>query len=61
MLVVGHYHLLAPSTSMQGGESTREEMCVAFVYYYPLVDLSVCLSSPQAPLSFSAFANEYIE
>ena len=35
---------------MQGGEGTREEMCFAFVNYYPRMDsdLAVCGSIPDA-------------
>ncbi|CAG0885313.1 unnamed protein product [Darwinula stevensoni] len=29
-----------------GGYSTREEMCLAFIYYYPRMDLSICYSLP---------------
>ncbi|XP_055346152.1 DBH-like monooxygenase protein 2 homolog [Paramacrobiotus metropolitanus] len=27
-----------------GGESTREEMCIVFAFYYPAVDLNMCMS-----------------
>jgi len=35
---------------MQGGEGTREEMCFAFVNYYPRMesDLAFCGSIPDA-------------
>ena len=32
--------------SFQGGESTREEMCFSFIYYYPEVPVTYCVSSP---------------
>jgi len=28
----------------QGGESTREEMCLAFITYYPATPISICSS-----------------
>ena len=41
---------------MQGGEGTREEMCFAFLNYYPYLaeDLVVCGSIP-TPDSFAPF------
>ena len=30
----------------QGGESTAEEMCLSFIYYYPAAPIIYCLSSP---------------
>lgn len=41
---------------MQGGEGTREEMCFAFLNYYPYLaeDLVVCGSIP-TPDSFVPF------
>ncbi len=31
---------------MQGGESTLEEMCLAFPMYYPRIELNNCGSVP---------------
>ena len=30
----------------QSGIGTREEMCVAYLFYYPKVDLTWCASAP---------------
>jgi len=30
----------------QGGLSTSEEMCLAFLFYYPAMNLSACASFP---------------
>jgi len=40
---------------MQGGLSTNQEMCEAFVFYYPKVDLMQCVSQPEAYDFFKAF------
>jgi len=44
------YYVLLLFIHMQGGEGTREEMCFAFVNYYPRMesDLAVCVSVPDA-------------
>ena len=44
---------------LQGGESTREEMCFTFPVYYPRADLSTCVSQPQLG-AFVPFADQYI-
>ena len=31
---------------LQGGMTTRNEMCYAFLLYYPVIDLTWCLSYP---------------
>lgn len=33
---------------LQGGLSTSNEMCLAFLYYYPAMNLSDCLSIPDS-------------
>lgn len=33
--------------SLQGGLGTKEEMCLAFMSYYPRVNLSICGTQPQ--------------
>ena len=40
---------------LQGGESTREEMCLSFIYYYPEPEgpLTYCLSYPRT--------NQYVD
>lgn len=45
---------------MQGGESTQEEMCYAFLLYYPKVDLSFCYSQPPSN-SYSEFTEQHIQ
>lgn len=32
-----------------GGEGTEQEMCLSYLTYYPRIDISNCLSSPQLP------------
>ena len=46
---------------MQGGEGTREEMCFAFLNYYPRVgtDLITCGSVPN-PASYTRFVTNDI-
>lgn len=36
------------SCCVQGGLSTSNEMCLAFLYYYPAMNLSGCLSIPDS-------------
>ena len=45
---------------MQGGEGTRDEMCLAFLLYYPKVDLTSCVSLPQSS-SFTPFTNKHVK
>ena len=40
---------------MQGGESTREEMCQALLYYYPRTELTNCGSFPDPNTAHKAF------
>ena len=47
--------------SLQGGQSTHDEMCLSFLAYYPRVDLSVCISQPIVPGSYSTFADQHIK
>ena len=32
---------------MQGGKSTRDEMCLSFLFYYPPTELATCFSDTQ--------------
>ena len=34
---------------LQMGFATTDEMCLAFLYYYPAIDVNVCVSHPQIP------------
>jgi len=43
-----------------GGESTRNEMCVSFLMYYPEIDLGAC-SSQSTFNSFMSFAQQHID
>jgi len=45
----------------QGGESTREEMCVAFLAYYPQLRAAACGSLPLIPNSFAPFASQHVK
>ena len=45
--------------TLQGGESTRNEMCVSFLMYYPELNMSTCGS--QATFgSYFTFAQQHI-
>lgn len=49
-----------PNSILQGGESTRQEMCVSFLMYYPSLDVGFC--SSQATLdAYLNFAQQHIE
>ncbi|XP_052093581.1 DBH-like monooxygenase protein 1 homolog [Mytilus californianus] len=41
-----HYDSTGRTKPTLGGLSTAEEMCLAFIYYYPKTEISNCLSSP---------------
>ena len=45
---------------MQGGDSTREEMCLVFLYYYPLTNMTSCGSFPYYK-AYSTFAEKYVK
>jgi len=47
-------------TYTQGGGSTRDEMCVAFLAYYPEVGAVFCGSAPAVPDTFVPFASQHI-
>ncbi|XP_047476487.1 DBH-like monooxygenase protein 1 [Penaeus chinensis] len=38
-----------------GGESTQEEMCIAFLTYYPRTDFTFCLSGSDLPSIYTSF------
>ena len=38
---------------IQGGESTREEMCFTFMYYYPATNLDYCVGAQLVGEEFS--------
>ncbi|XP_064399035.1 DBH-like monooxygenase protein 2 homolog [Halichondria panicea] len=42
-----------------GGESTRDEMCFSFLYYYPKTELDYCGSLPVAD-AYEEFARQYV-
>jgi len=52
-------HNLFPRAHIQGGESTREEMCLSFAYYYPRTELGFCISTP-SDKSFVSFVQETV-
>ena len=39
----------------QGGPETKDEMCMAYLYYYPAIDLATCESVPTIEQSLTAF------
>lgn len=41
--------ILEVFVSPQGGLSTRDEMCLSFLLYYPRINLSRCESLPDIP------------
>ena len=45
---------------MQGGEGTQQEMCYAFLLYYPQVDLNSCYSQPPSS-AYSEFTEQHIQ
>ena len=45
----------------QGGESTREEMCIAFLAYYPQLRVGACGSLPRIPDAFAPFASQHVK
>ena len=44
---------------LQGGEGSRDEMCVAFLQYYPASDLSGCFSFAN-PSAYDEWLNAYV-
>lgn len=40
---------------LQGGYSTKQEMCLAFVTYYPRTPLASCFSMTPVPFFFETF------
>ncbi|KAK3101729.1 hypothetical protein FSP39_005907 [Pinctada imbricata] len=50
------YNSMDKTQPTYGGESTSEEMCISFFYYYPRIPLSHCNSGPvfdNVPVSYS--------
>ena len=47
------------TTTLQGGEATREEMCLSFAVYYPRVPLTVCISAP-GNTTFNQFVGQFV-
>ena len=44
---------------LQGGLSTRDEMCLSFLVYYPRTSLTVCQSFPTVG-AFVPFVTNYV-
>lgn len=40
---------------IQGGSSTHQEMCMAFVFYYPKIDFGLCTSVPSKTQTYPYF------
>jgi len=47
--------------SSQAGQSTREEICLAFLLYYPKIPLVYCLSEPTPQQIFGSLGIEMDE
>ena len=45
--------------SSQGGERSRDEMCFAFLFYYPAMNLSTCLSLTH-PSAYDEWLDAYV-
>ena len=45
----------------QGGEGTREEMCLTFLAYYPQINAGACGSLPRIPDAYAPFASQHVE
>ncbi|XP_047477058.1 DBH-like monooxygenase protein 1 [Penaeus chinensis] len=43
-----------------GGESTQEEMCLAFLAYYPRSKVSWCVSTPEISIIYNSFGIEEV-
>ena len=43
----------------QGGERTKDEMCLTFPFYYPRIEMNGCLSEPLLD-RFEQFLDEYV-
>ena len=41
-----HVYIIVIYCHPQGGESTSEEMCLSFIYYYPESFFTYCISYP---------------
>ncbi|KAK7085007.1 DBH-like monooxygenase protein 1 [Halocaridina rubra] len=55
LMVTCGYNSTKRKTPTFGGFSTEDEMCLAFLTYYPRIDLSGCYSKPDMALVFDTF------
>ena len=44
---------------MQGGESTRDEMCQTLLIYYPKADLTTCGTYPDTASAYRPFLKKH--
>ncbi|XP_065897525.1 putative DBH-like monooxygenase protein 2 isoform X2 [Dysidea avara] len=53
------YNTQNRNTTTFGGEGTRDEMCLSFLYYYPATDLSGCVSFVNPP-AYDEWLHTYV-
>ena len=61
--LVSHSKVMLASVSVllvQGGESTRQEMCQNLLYYYPKTSLTSCGSFPDPEIAFRPFLKRHL-
>ena len=44
--------------TLQGGEGTFDEMCLTFLFYYPLQDITLCTSMPEPQDTYTALREQ---
>ncbi|XP_037780094.1 DBH-like monooxygenase protein 1 isoform X2 [Penaeus monodon] len=54
------YDSRGKKTPTFGGDSTQEEMCLAFLVYYPRSKVSRCVSTPEISLIYKSFGIEEV-
>ncbi|XP_042889305.1 DBH-like monooxygenase protein 1 [Penaeus japonicus] len=54
------YDSTGRKTPTFGGESTQEEMCLAFLAYYPRSQVTWCISTPEISLIYKSFGIEEV-
>lgn len=61
LLLKCHYSTSDRDKATVGGESTREEMCLSYVYHYPRSDLYFCISHVSTDTYFDFMINNLSE
>lgn len=54
------YNTMGRTGMTVGGESTKEEMCLAFVLVYPRPDLYICASAPTLGTQLTAMKMPWV-